>query len=149
MCILDTFLAFTGNYPNGRINIMLLLLLCLVGISLIAFKGKLQINSLYTIPLLYFLYFLSDVSNGISSSSDIVNLVICIALIVTFVQYIFNKSDTYTVIRSFFFFFDCGSDYWYLSNGYRRLLFFQKQKHRFTIIIRFSILSKAMKIIVH
>lgn len=99
------FLAFTGNYPNGRINIMLLLLLCLVGISLIAFKGKLQINSLYTIPLLYFLYFLSDVSNGISSSSDIVNLVICIALIVTFVQYIFNKSDTYTVIRIVFFVF--------------------------------------------
>lgn len=96
------FLVFTGNYPNGRIRVMILLLASLTCMSLVAFKGKLQINSLLIIPVLYFVYYLSDISNGISNSSDIVNLVMCLALIITIVQYTNDESDANRVIRIIF-----------------------------------------------
>ena len=99
------FLVFTGDYPNGRIGIMLILIISLASMSLIAFQGILRINSLFVIPSLYFLYNLSDITNGISSSSNIVNLLICIALIITVVQYAYDETDVNKVIKIIFFVF--------------------------------------------
>lgn len=99
------FLVFTGNYPNRRIGIMLILIASLAGMSLIIFQGILRINSLFIMPVLYFLYNLSDISNGISSSSNIVNLLICIALIITIVQYAYDETDVNIVIKIIFFIF--------------------------------------------
>lgn len=96
------FLVFTGNYPNGRIEILLIFVFSLASISLTVFKGILRINSIFIIPLLYFIYCLSDISNGISSSSNTVNLAICLALIITFAQYAYDESDVNIMIRIIF-----------------------------------------------